>query len=119
MTQGNLVMCPDCGVLVSRHAESCPQCGRPRTAAAAAADAAERHSKSVQTIEATGKKWKLLQALGIVLMLAGALALLGALFAPVFAPSLTLLAGIIGGIALALGVPLLIAGRAGGWWFHG
>jgi hypothetical protein len=25
----NLVPCPDCGRMVSRHATACPQCGRP------------------------------------------------------------------------------------------
>ena len=57
-----LVKCPECSRQVSDQATACPQCAYPIAGGATAG--------RVQTIEATGKKWKGLQLIsGIVLII--------------------------------------------------
>ncbi len=105
METGNLIACPDCGKRISARAASCPSCGCPVAGAPAAAGA------RVQTVEATGKKWKALQVLGTIAFMAGG--------------ALSLAAGQDKG-ALATGLVMLVGGitvttfaRLAAWWHHG
>jgi uncharacterized membrane protein YvbJ len=92
------VSCPDCGKQISDAAPACIHCGRPMRPAHGA----------VQTIEATGKVWKLLTLAGGLLFVISLIAVFisgGASKPPVWA-------------AMTGGV-LFILGRIGGWWRHG
>lgn len=87
-----LTTCPDCGREVSQAAKACPGCGRPVTVA-------------VQTIEQTGKDWKVAQAVGAGGMLVGV-------------P--TCFASPDGGaVLILLGMMVYTVGRLGAWWRHG
>ncbi len=90
-----LVSCPDCHRQVSPKASSCVECGAPIAA---------------QTIEATGKRWKLLQVGGVILISLGVCGLCSdASSSSTAAPvALTLLAGLV----------LTVWGRVGAWWYH-
>jgi hypothetical protein len=61
------------------------------------------------TIQATSKRWKLLQAVGSLAAIGGAVGM----FAP--EPQMKVLAGLVA----FLGVCVFMLGRIGAWWFHG
>lgn len=92
-----LIGCPDCGKSVSDIAPTCPGCGRPML--------------NATTIEATGKKWKAIQAWG-----KGGLAL-GFLLLLFNAGSGFLLFS--GFLVAGVGLVALCYGRQGAWWHHG
>ena len=60
---------------------------------------------AVQTIEKTGKDWKVAQAVGAVAMLLGL-------------PT-CVVSGDAGAVVMLLGLATFIVGRVGAWWFHG
>ena len=67
-----------------------------------------------QTIQATGKTWKLVQLVGTL----GILFAVGVGFTAFFAE----VGPALGGAAITavvLAVPLHVVGRFGAWWFHG
>jgi uncharacterized membrane protein YvbJ len=97
-----LVTCPDCGQQVSDQAAACPQCARPL-----GQQIASLGRGPVQTIEQTGKKWKLPMAIF------GGVALLGLLI--FFAGDGNPVGAGIGAIGL---IGFLIV-RVGAWWQHG
>lgn len=94
-----LQACPDCGHQVSNKAQSCVKCGHPLAA---------------QTIEATGKKWKLMQVVGALLIAVGFTALCASAGTTpntgegAVGTTLVLLAGLV----------LVVSGRFGAWWHH-
>jgi hypothetical protein len=67
--------------------------------------------KPVQTIEATSKKWKKVQLVGVLLMVFGAMScgIVAGSGSDSFIPT----------SLVFIGLGLLIAGRVGGWWEHG
>lgn len=86
-----LTECLECGKEISDQAISCPNCGNPMN--------------GVQTIEATGKKYKAIQAVGFVLVLIGVLLfVVGPLGAA--------------GVFFCIGLVILFYGRIGAWWHH-
>lgn len=112
-----LVPCGECGKEVSTKAESCPGCGAPvgKTPRPPMPARQRKTSQSrVQAVEATGKKWKALQAVGGCSFL---------VFGTVF------VIGLQGGLSPgAMGIAILgllgatcvsVLGRLGAWWFHG
>ena len=92
-----LIQCPDCGREVSDQAAACIGCGHP----------VNPQPPQVQTIQATSKYYKGLQAVGVV--------------GVVFGFFLWMTAGLHleTGVVLALGSALYLAGRWGRWWYHG
>jgi hypothetical protein len=60
----------------------------------------------VQTVQQTGKLWKVLSLFGFLAM-AGGLAYCFVTQSPA------------GGVVAGVGVPVWLAGKAGAWWFHG
>lgn len=88
--------CPDCSREVSPRAPACPACGGPIAAQAS----------TVRTIEATGKGWKALTAMGWLLVLGG-------IAVGVTDPELSTSSWI------AAGLVALITGKVGAWWHHG
>lgn len=94
-----LIACTECNHQVSAKAPSCVKCGAPIAA---------------QTIEATGKKWKLMKLFGVVLIVLGFAGLCSAVSNT--SPSGEGSAAT--GIMLLAGLILTIWGRFGAWWHH-
>lgn len=93
-----LQACPDCGHQVSSKAPSCVKCGSPI---------------AVQTIEATGKKWKMMQLFGGLLLVLG--------FAGVCGGAASSSSGdnpMVVALVVLAGLILLLWGRFGAWWHH-
>ena len=105
--------CPECGREVSDRAPACPGCGNPMMATVVTPPDPPPGPPDVQTIEATGKDWKVVQAMGAGVMVLGVLSCAGGLSSnssSVVAPGAWL--------SLA-GLALFIIGRVGAWWEHG
>jgi len=92
----SLVACPDCGHKVSAKAPTCVKCGAPIAA---------------HTIEATSKKWKLMQLSGVALVTIGIAALCSADSPSDGNPAMK-------GLMLLAGLALMVWGRFGAWWNH-
>ena len=92
-----LIDCPACDRQVSEAAVACPQCGHPIARQVA-------HRPTVQTVEQTGKVWKLWQVIGGLTMTVGSL--YGMLFG-------------YGIEVFFLGLVFYLSGRMGAWWSHG
>ncbi len=69
---------------------------------------------STQTIQATGKAWKLTQLVGVLaIVVSGSLVVAGVMGA--VGPEVTA-GGIVGGV---VSLPVWAVGRVGAWWCHG
>ena len=112
----NLQPCPDCGREVSKRAASCPNCGCPLNAPPIAAIPTARPGtpRTTQTIEATGKQWKLVQLAGGMMMLLG----MAGCWITLFNPNQHTEGFVLGFVGLA-GGGVWIVGRLGSWWYHG
>ena len=99
---GHNVECPHCAARVLL-APYCTQCG-------ASLAGSSRKEKTV-TIEATSKRWKLLHAVGVMLIVAGVF--------PCAAGTTTGAGGDWAVGLFLLGGVLYTVGRFGGWWHHG
>jgi uncharacterized membrane protein YvbJ len=110
-----LITCPECKREVSSQAAQCPQCGYPL------AGNAESHRRSddfVQTIEQTGKIWKLQQLLSALLIIAGVVLVTVATSAD-SASEQTAIIGGIGVSSLLVGLLWFLFARFFAWWHHG
>ena len=103
-----LINCPDCNKEISDLAPACPHCGRPNPNHVVTRQVP--NPNHIVTTQATGKLYKALEAIGVLLTIIGT-------FSCVFAfatepdegrPPLLLL----------IGVVLYFAGRIGAWWHH-
>jgi RNA polymerase subunit RPABC4/transcription elongation factor Spt4 len=93
-----LVNCRECGKQLSDQAATCPSCGAPQHPAFERA--------GVVTTQQTAKKYKVLQLVGVLVLLFGVIVRAGT--------------GEYWGTAVAmLGLLLFVAGRLGAWWRHG
>lgn len=112
-----LIPCPECAREVSDKANACPHCGNPLAATAPRATApllvATAPGKAVTT-EATGKGWKLLQAIGVVMVCIGVVSCAGAGDAPGRSGTLMMSSSLI-----LWGSIIFLIGRIGAWWRHG
>ena len=72
----------------------------------------------VQTVEQTGKKWKLCQLLGAIPTFLGIGFCYLGIYPAMLGSSLSLKLVIGGGIMAALGFGLYLYGRLGEWWNH-
>jgi hypothetical protein len=72
-----------------------------------------------QTVEATAKRWKLLQLIGGLGILVSVMLIIGGIASGDGDPSSTMPAVASGSIVLLLSLPAWIAGRFFAWWFHG
>ena len=98
-----LINCPDCRKPVSDAAPACLDCGRPI--------AGPKHE--IQTIEATGKLWKVIELLGALLVLAGAaISIRMGMNGSLNALPITLW-------MVGMGFLIMFVGAIGAWWFHG
>jgi DNA-directed RNA polymerase subunit M/transcription elongation factor TFIIS len=98
--------CPYCSEIILTTARKCKHCGE-------ILDAELRESR-VQTIEQTGKRWKAVQFVGALVMLAGVICVLVAC-----AGNLPVAVLVLGAVLATCGIVTFIIGRVGGWWFHG
>ena len=103
--------CPKCGREVSDLAYSCPGCGNLLTPIPS--DSPADPPTDVQAIEATGKTWKIVQGLGVLVIVLGMLTCTGS--ANGGDGSLM----VAGGWLTFVGFVLLVVGRVGAWWHHG
>jgi hypothetical protein len=111
------VVCPSCAKGInapdSRAGTSgkCPACGTSVSIPAAA-------PLEPLTIEATGKKWKLLQLVGVVGILISMLFIFLS-FALYREGEDHTGKAIAAAIGLMISIPVYAAGRVGAWWYHG
>jgi len=98
-----LITCPDCQKQISDQAPTCPHCGRPMQAV--------EKAEKVQTIEATGKRYKGMQLVGGLLISLGVVSCVYQVYDPM--PSSTMPV-----IFIVVGVLVMVFGRFGAWWHH-
>lgn len=65
-----LINCPECNKQISDKTPSCPLCGYP-ISTYVQSGTQNAGPKNVQVIEATAKKWKAIQLIGVVFILIG------------------------------------------------
>ena len=95
-----LVKCAECGARLSVQAEACSECGYPHIRTAASLPRAAEDLDSAQAIHG---EYRLLQAGGLIVLVAGILA---ALADSRFAA----------GVTLTVGGTIYLAGVLGAWW---
>lgn len=104
-----LIPCPECKTEVSDKAGACPRCGNPMNPRAQGI-AVETKGRQVVTTQQTAKPYKLAQAVGVVLAIAGAASCtVGG------DPKI----GLASGFVSVLGFVIFITARIGAWWRHG
>ena len=101
-----LIKCPECNTEVSDQAGVCPKCAYP---------IAKPVANTVQTVEQTGKKFKLQILLSILMITGGIVILLSQLF--ILTPSEG--AMMWGFLICFVGVIWLVVVRFFSWWSHG
>ena len=94
-----IIKCLECTNDVSDKASACPKCGAPLSATPSP-------QRSVVTTEQTGKKYKAIQTVGVLMICASTVACVGHNIAAT---------SFLGGV----GMIVWIAGRVGAWWDHG
>lgn len=102
-----LINCPECRKEVSDRAAACPHCGNPMSAAPGAALPVETPVGHAVTIEATGKTWKVVEAVGAAVFLLGLV-------------SCAYTRGLTGGSMFLIfaGSAIYIVGSVSAWWHH-
>lgn len=96
-----LIACDECGAEISDKAAACVKCGAPTPAAQAVGS-----DRGVVTTQQTGKEFKVIQAIGVVLILAGAVSCSARE------------AGAAAGLWV-VGFAVFMFARIGAWWRHG
>ena len=105
-----LIKCPECGTEVSSSAETCPKCAYP----IAGGGSTQAHAGKVQTVEQTGKKYKLQQLLSVLVIIVGVIMVIAATSGDKPGGD----AGL-GGLAILVGIIWYIITRFTTWWHHG
>jgi len=113
-----LIQCRECGKQYSTQAAACPVCACPTVRADrdAGGGAIPVVTTAPVVTEATGKHWKRLQLVGILMMLGSCVAIIGSAGGSAKGDTSGSMIG--GGLFLA-GVVAFIYGRAMAWWHHG
>ena len=96
-----LINCPECNKEVSSLASECPNCAYP----IAGGGSTQASGGKIQTVEQTGKKYKLQKLLSALLILAGWIVIYGG--------------GGYGGTMIAIGVIWFCITAFISWWHHG
>ena len=112
-----LIDCPDCGKRVSSQARASANCARALTSDPyGPVAAAGPNGFSATTIEATGKKWKGMQVVAVILIFLGMFACIGAALGADKSDNTMITVSVLGFFA---GMGLFIAAGVGAWWNHG
>jgi hypothetical protein len=98
-----IIACPECKKHISDAAPACVGCGYP-------INAVHGVGPNIQTIEQTGKQWKLGQLVGVLMVVFGLFSSMAN--AGASEPSST------GPLLLFFGVVLWIGSKIGAWWHH-
>lgn len=93
-----LIACSECGTQISDKAPACIKCGAPVKPAAG--------KTRMVTTQQTSKRYKAAQAVGVVMMIVGAIAISAG-------------SSSVAGIGLFGGLIVFVAARAGAWWNNG
>ena len=104
-----LIHCRECGKEYSTQAAACPSCACPTAVPA---------TEPVVVVEATAKHWKKLQLVGILMMLASCVAVVGSTGTEKTGEERQI-AGMIGGLLFLGGIGTIIYAKAKAWWYHG
>ncbi len=97
-----LINCPECDKKISDAAAACPECAYPING--------KQSGKRVQTIEQTGKQWKLGQLGGGLMIIFGIFSFM--VNAGSSEPSST------GALLLFFGLIVYVGSKFGAWWHH-
>lgn len=101
-----LIKCGECGRSVSNQAASCPGCGAPVGLSGAT------HQKKPVTVEQTGKQFKGMMLVSVLMVIMGMLWWMAASSPGASAPT--------GAVLLFFGgLGLFFYSRIAGWWNHG
>ncbi|HZU35413.1 MAG TPA: zinc-ribbon domain-containing protein [Gemmataceae bacterium] len=95
-----LIKCPECGRAVSDKARACPECAYPLG--------------GTVLIEQTSKRWKLMQLIGVLVCLLGAIPFT-VFFLLTERPAFLVLAGAV----FMIGFVIWATGSVAAWWHHG
>ena len=76
-------------------------------------------ARRVQTIEQTGKKWKVRMLLGSLLMVVSGIGACGVMMDSSMPAGQADTALVVAALAFGVGLTIYLLGRFGGWWFHG
>lgn len=93
-----LIACTECGTQISDKAAACVKCGAPVKPLTV--------KPPMVTTQQTSKRYKAAQAVGVLAMIVGAIAV------PAGSPA-------VAGIGLFGGLVVYLAARAGAWWNNG
>lgn len=112
------IECPYCSEEIKATAKKCKHCGDFLGTEFSSSRSADH--PSVQTVEATGKKWKLIQLLGGCGIVVGIL-IIGVVFSDsdvdlMNYPLASLKVAI---VILCVSTAVYTVGRVGAWWYHG
>lgn len=100
--QPALIKCADCGADVSDRAPTCPRCGGPI-------------EREIVTTQQTGKSYKGMQLIGVLLILGGVVSCMAATSATPQSDDGMAFSGLL----FLGGLGFYFAGRIGAWWNHG
>lgn len=103
-----LINCPECNKQISDRAVTCPSCGCP----VAAQPTETAYGSKVQTIEATGKKWKSLE---LVAAMALIISVVGVITSAHYESGLATMFFF---LLFFAGLGILIFAKVGAWWHH-
>jgi hypothetical protein len=103
-----LIKCSDCHKEISDLAPACPNCGRPNPNQVVTSQVPNRNQ--VVTMQATGKLYKAMQAIGVLLSIIGVVSCIASAYST--EPSEG------GNSTLLIGVAVYLIGRIGAWWHH-
>lgn len=106
-----LINCPDCGGEVSDRADACPNCARPIRGA-------DTPAEGVQTIEDTGKRWKLMRVVSVLAILGGIAVVVIVSSATSAGEDPNTAAVVLGSFTVLGGMALYMWARIGKWWHH-
>jgi len=97
-----LITCKECGQKISSLAAACPGCGAP----------VETAGGKTHVIEATGKKWKTVQLIGMIVLVIGIFSCIASTRGPDGSYGV--------GVSIPwIGLAVYLFGRVSAWWHHG
>jgi len=115
-----LIKCPECQSEISDQALTCPRCGFPlKKGASSESDANKIVEKKIQTIQLTGKKWKMMKLIFVPMFILGSFLYVPNLFVSLLSEGESSTEGLtLYGILFFIGLIGTIIASFGSWWDH-